>query len=48
MNYLDAIRINNYFNINSIDLRNLGNCREIIFMGKNGYGKTTFLRALVW
>ncbi len=46
MTYLDSVRIRNYFNIISIDLNDLGNRREIILMGENGFGKTIVLQAL--
>lgn len=46
-NYLDVIKIKNYFSIKDIELTNLKNKKEIYFVGGNGDGKTILLQAIV-
>lgn len=49
--YIKNIKLNNfriYKGANSINLLPSGNSNIIVISGKNGFGKTTFLMALVW
>ncbi|KIM09585.1 MAG: hypothetical protein KU38_08500, partial [Sulfurovum sp. FS08-3] len=45
--YLDAIKIKNYFSLIDVEIENLGDKREIYFVGENGDGKTILLQAIV-
>ena len=45
--YLDAIKIKNYFSLKDIEIENLGDKKEIYFVGENGDGKTILLQAIV-
>lgn len=45
-NYINTIKINNYFSIRHIELENLQDKKEIYFVGENGDGKTILLQAL--
>jgi len=46
-NYLDAIKIKNYFSLKDIEITNLKDKKEIYFVGGNGDGKTILLQAIV-
>ena len=45
-NYINSIKIDNYFSIKHIELENLKDKKEIYFVGENGDGKTILLQAL--
>lgn len=44
---LDSIEIKNFFCIDNIEIKNLGNTKEIYFLGENGDGKTLILQAIL-
>jgi len=44
--YINNIKINNYFSIEHIELKDLEDKKEIYFVGENGDGKTILLQAL--
>ncbi|MGB1243079.1 MAG: AAA family ATPase, partial [Chitinophagales bacterium] len=45
--YIENFRVEHYFCIENIELQNLGNKKEVYFLGENGDGKTILLQALV-
>jgi len=45
--FLDSIKIENYFSIQKIELKDLKNNKEIYFLGENGTGKTILLQAIL-
>jgi len=46
MNYLNSIKIKNFYSIKEIELTNLSNKKEIYIVGENGDGKTLLLQAI--
>lgn len=44
--YLQDITIKNYFSLENVGMKNLGDKKEIYLMGENGDGKTILLQAL--
>jgi predicted ATPase len=44
--YLEEITIKNYFSLEKVEMKNLGDKKEIYLMGENGDGKTILLQAL--
>jgi len=44
---LDSIEINNYFCIENIEIENIGDKKEIYFLGENGMGKTILLQSIL-
>jgi len=44
--YLEEIAIKNYFSLENIAMKNLGDKKEIYLMGENGDGKTILLQAI--
>jgi predicted ATPase len=44
--YLEEITIKNYFSLEKVEMKNLGDKKEIYLMGENGDGKTILLQGL--
>jgi len=45
--YINRIRIKNYFSIEDVELEDLKNYKEIYLLGENGVGKTILLQAIL-